>query len=246
MSPFKSTPFKRPAPPITAKEARLQSRVVLIERGHRLNNLGLAYTGVEALVGIASGVAAGSVALLGFGLEGGIELTAGLIALWRLKGDEHEHREHIEHRALKLIGWLLLGLAAYVALESVHALWTHEAPRRSWSGAGVALASVLFMPWLSKQKREVAMALKSRALQAHATQAALCGWLAFFLLAGMALDIALGWWWADAVAALCMVPIIVREGLEGVRGHAPCGCEPDMEEVHARRAPVILNSVERG
>ncbi|MBI3789420.1 MAG: cation transporter [Gemmatimonadetes bacterium] len=182
------------------------------------------------------------VALLGFGLEGGTELAAGLTALWRLKGDEHEHREQIEHAALRVIGWLLLALAAYVTLESVHALLTHEAPRRSWPGIALALTSVAFMPWLSRQKHLVAVALKSRALQAHATQAALCGWLAFFLLAGMALDVALGWWWADAVAALCMVPIIAREGLEGVRGHAPCGCEPDMEEVHARRAPVIITS----
>jgi divalent metal cation (Fe/Co/Zn/Cd) transporter len=240
MSPFKSTPFKVPAPPITASEARLASRVTLIERGHRLNNLGLAYTCVEAAVGIAAGLASGSVALLGFGMEGGIELAAGLTALWRLNGDEHEHRERIEHAALKVIGWLLLALAAWVALESAHAIYTHEVPHRSWPGIALAVSSVLFMPWLSKQKREVAMALKSRALQAHATQAALCGWLAFFLLAGMALDIALGWWWADAAAALCMAPIIAREGLEGVRGHAPCGCEPDMEEVHARRAPVII------
>ncbi len=242
MPPFKSKPFKIPAPPFTASDARLASRSTLIVRGQRLNVIGLAWTCFEALVAIVAGAMSGSVSLLSFGMDAGIELAAGLVAVWRLNGDVHEHRERIEHRALKLIGWSLLALAAYVAIESVHALLMHEAPKPSIPGVGIAVLSVLFMPWLSSQKRSVAVALKSKALQAHASQAALCGWLAAFLLIGQALDAALGWWWADAVAALAMTPIIAREGLEAVRGHAPCGCEPDIEEVHARRAPVLLTT----
>jgi divalent metal cation (Fe/Co/Zn/Cd) transporter len=242
MPPIRSTPFKVPAPPITASDARLASRSTLIERGHRLNLIGLAWTSLEAIVAIVAGAMSGSVSLLSFGLDAGIELAAGLIAVWRLAGDAHEHRERIEHQALKLIGWSLLALAAYVALESVHELLKAEAPKRSLPGVAIAVLSVLFMPWLAKQKRSVAMALKSKALQAHATQTALCGWLAAFLLVGQALDVTLGWWWADAVAALAMTPIIAREGLEAVRGHAPCGCEPAIDEVHARRAPVLLTT----
>ncbi len=242
MPPIRSSPFKVPEPPITASGARMASRSTLIALGHRLNLIGLAWTCFEALVAIIAGTLSGSVSLLSFGIDAGIELAAGLVAVWRLNGDARSHREHIEHRALKLIGWSLLLLAAYVAMEAAHALITHEVPKPNIFGMGIAVLSVCFMPWLSKQKRLVAKALRSKALQAHAAQAALCGWLAGFLLVGQALDLALGWWWADAVAALAMTPIIVREGLEAVRGHAPCGCEPDIEEVHARRAPMLLTT----
>ena len=220
----------------------MASRSTLIARGHRLNLLGLGWTSLEALVAITAGAMSGSVSLLSFGMDALIELAAGLTAVWRLAGDAHEHRERIEHKALKLIGWSLLALAAYVAFEAAHALLTNEVPKHNIAGVGIAVLSVLFMPWLSRQKRSVAIALKSKALQAHATQTALCGWLAGFLLVGQALDLTLGWWWADAVAALAMTPIIVREGLEAVRGHAPCGCEPAIEAVHARRAPVLIRT----
>ncbi len=243
MAPIRSSPFKVPAPPIRASEARLASRSTLIARGHRLNLLGLGWTSLEAIVAIIAGAMSGSVSLMSFGVDAVIELLAGLAAVWRLKGDAHDHRERIEHSALRIIGWSLLALAVYVAAESAHALLTREGPKHSVAGLAIAAASVLFMPWLSRQKHLVAVALKSKALQAHATQTALCGWLAAILLVGQALQVGLGWWWADAVAALAMTPIIAREGLEAVRGQAPCGCEPDIEEVHARRAPVLHTSV---
>jgi divalent metal cation (Fe/Co/Zn/Cd) transporter len=168
---------------------------------------------------------AGSVALLGFGIDSVIEVTASGAAQWRLRSDaEPVRRERVEHISLRLIGACFLGLAAYVAVDAGKSLWLQERPSRTIVGVVILALSVFVMPLLARAKREVADKMQSGALRAEARQTSLCAYLSFIALAGVALNVAFGWWWADPVAALAMVPIIVIEGIAGVRGKADDCC----------------------
>jgi divalent metal cation (Fe/Co/Zn/Cd) transporter len=193
-------------------------RAALVQRGLRLNYLTIAYNVCEAVVAIAAGVVSGSVALVGFGFDSVIEVTASGAAQWRLRADIDTHqRERVEHATIRIIGWLFLALAVYVAYDSLDALVHRVAPARSLTGLVLLALSAIVMPVLARAKRRVARAMTSRALEADATQTSLCAYLSVIALAGVALNAVLGWWWADPVAALAMVPIITKEGLEGVR-----------------------------
>jgi divalent metal cation (Fe/Co/Zn/Cd) transporter len=164
---------------------------------------------------------------VGFGIDSGIELSASCIALWRLSADaDHARREHVERLSHRLIGALFMALAVYVTVDASLSLWHREAPSESPVGIALAAASVIIMPMLARAKRRVGIALGSRALTAEATQTSLCMWLSAILLAGLLLNAAAGWWWADPIATLAMVPIIAREGVEGLRGEPACadGC----------------------
>lgn len=202
---------------------KMTGRQADVGRGLRLEYITLGYNVVEAVVSIVSGVAAGSVALIGFGVDAVIESISGSVMLWRLKADEHHRREEFERRALKLIGCSFLLLAAYVGYEAAERLWTREAPQRSLPGIAIACCSIVIMPVLARKKRAVGVSLGSAAMVADSRQTQLCSWLSAILLGGLLLNAAAGWWWADPVAGLAMVPIIVREGLAGLRGEA-CGC----------------------
>ena len=198
-------------------------REALVHRGLRLNYLTIGYNVVEALVSLIAGALAGSVALVGFGVDSVIEVSASIAAQWRLRVDlDHARREHAELLTRRAIGISFLALALYVAIDSGKSLWLGERPDRSVAGIVILTMSVIVMPVLSRAKRRVARALSSRALEADATQTSLCAWLSVIALAGVALNAALGWWWADPVAALAMVPIIAKEGVEGVRGDPAC------------------------
>ncbi len=188
-----------------------------IRLGRRLEYVTIAWNCVEALVAIASGVMAGSIALMGFGLDSVIEVGSGSVLLWRL------HDERRERRALQLVGVSFLALAAYVLVESARDLWGHEPPERSLPGIAIAAAAVLVMPLLARAKRRVAARLSSRALHADSRQTDLCAYLSAILLAGLVLNAGLGWWWADPLAGLVMVPIIANEGREALRGERCCG-----------------------
>lgn len=201
----------------------MTERQAEIRRGLRLEYLTLGYNVVEAAVSIVSGLLAGSVALIGFGVDAVIESISGAIMLWRLNADEHHRREEFEKRALKLIGWSFLLLAAYVGYEAVEKLWVREAPERSIPGIAIACCSIVIMPVLARKKRAVGQSIGSAAMVADSRQTQLCSWLSAILLGGLLLNAAAGWWWADPVAGLAMVPIIVREGLAGLRGET-CGC----------------------
>lgn len=204
---------------------RLADRDAVLRRGRLLNRLSLAYNGAEAVIAVGAGLAAGSIALVGFGVDSAIEVTATLAATWRLAADgDAARRERVERIALRLVGWCFLALAAFVAYESVEALVARERPSTSVPGLVLALVSVTVMPFLARAKKDVARRLDSGALAAEAQQTALCSWLSAILLAGLGLNATLGWWWADPVAALVMVPIIAREGWDGVRGVSDCGC----------------------
>jgi divalent metal cation (Fe/Co/Zn/Cd) transporter len=123
----------------------------------------------------------------------------------------------VGHRTRQLIGACFLALALYIVVDASLALWKQEAPGRSVFGIAILALSVVVMPWLANRKRAVARALSSASLQSEATQTALCAYLSAVALVGVALNAFLGWWWADPVAALVMVPLIAKEGIEGVR-----------------------------
>ena len=200
-------------------------RGALIRRGLLLNYATIGYNTVEAVVSLIAGLLAGSVALLGFGIDSVIEVTASGAAQWRLRSDaEPVRRERVERVSLRLIGACFLGLAAYVTVDAGKSLWLRERPSRTIIGVVILAMSVFVMPLLARAKRDVANKMQSGALRAEARQTSLCAYLSFIALAGVALNAAFGWWWADPVAALAMVPIIVVEGIAGVRGNVDDCC----------------------
>ena len=198
-------------------------RATLVRRGLLLNYATIAYNVIEAVVSLVAGIVAGSVALVGFGFDSVIEVTASGAAQWRLRVDEdHARRDRVERTTRRVIGWSFMALAAYVAVDSVLTLWNRERPEGSAMGVAILTLSVVVMPVLARAKRRVARQLTSGALEADATQTSLCAYLSAIALAGVALNALLGWWWCDPVAALAMVPIIAKEGVEGIRGEPNC------------------------
>ena len=199
------------------------SRPALVRRGLALNYLTIGYNVLEAVVALGAGIVSGSVALVGFGLDSVIEVTASGAAQWRLRADlDALRREGVERTTLRIIGWSFLALATYVVFDSANALLRREPPERSIVGLVLLALSAIVMPVLARAKRRVARAMTSRALEADAMQTSLCAYLSVIALAGVALNAFAGWWWADPVAALAMVPIIAREGVEGVRREVLC------------------------
>jgi divalent metal cation (Fe/Co/Zn/Cd) transporter len=202
-------------------------RPLLVARGRRLEYFTLAWNSFEAIVALLSGLTAGSTALVGFGLDSVIETASAGILLWRLHADlDLQARERTERVARRLVGICFVLLAAYIAIESARALWIKAQPERSLPGILIALAAVIVMPLLGRAKRRVAAQISSRALRADSRQADFCAYLSAILLVGLLLHAWLGWWWADPVAALIMVPIIAREGVQGLRGEGcnDCAC----------------------
>lgn len=203
----------------------MPDRAALIARGRRLEYLTIAWNSFEAAVALIAGLLAGSIALVGFGLDSVIETTSAGILLWRFQAeDDCERRERAEQKARRLVGVSFLLLAAYVAIESIRALWTKAQPERSLPGILIAVAAVIVMPLLGRAKRQVAAQINSGALQADARQADFCSWLSAILLAGLLSHAMLGWWWADPAAALVMTPIIAREGVQGLRSKSCDDC----------------------
>lgn len=199
--------------------SKSDQRQELIKRGQLLQYATLGYCGLEGIVGVIAGLACGSVALVGFGLDSAIEVTSGAASLARLKADGHDYwHEKMEKLSLKVIGICFVSLALYVAWESIEALAAHHVPEASLPGICLALSSVLIMPRLAKAKKSAAQKLGSAALKADSNQAVFCSYLSAILLLGLVLNTVLGWWWADSIAALCMVPIIGREGLLAITG----------------------------
>jgi divalent metal cation (Fe/Co/Zn/Cd) transporter len=194
-----------------------------LRAGRRLEYFTLVWNLGEAAVAIASGLVASSIALLGFGFDSVIECLSGATLLWRLHA---HHGEAREKRALRLVGGSFLLLAAYVAFDAGKALLIREAPHESVVGIALAVASLVVMPLLARAKRRVAVRLHSRALHSDSRQTDLCAYLSAILLGGLVLNALFGWWWADPIAALIMVPIIAREGLLGLRGDTCEDCQP--------------------
>ncbi len=188
---------------------------------------------VEGLVAVMAALAAGSIALLGFGIDSFVECASGLVLVWRLsaerRGMDGEAIEKLDQRAHRLVGASLFLLAIYIVLDAGHALWRRERPEPSLIGILLTSVSIITMVWLARAKRKAAAALQSRALEADAFQTTACFWLSIITLAGVGLNAVFGWWWADPVAALGMTWFIGREGLEAWRGE-DCGCASDSLE----------------
>ena len=203
------------------------ARRAQIRRGKLLEYFTVGYNSLEGVIAIAAGLFAGSIALVGFGFDSAIEVISGAALLWRLYGDADEsRRERIEERALRIVGVSFFILAAYVTYDAVTSLVRREAPDESIVGIVLAAVSVVVMPLLVRAKRQVARSIGSATLAADAAQTQICTYLSAILLAGLALNAAVGWWWADPIAALVMVPIIVKEGWEAIRGEHCDDCHP--------------------
>lgn len=194
-----------------------------VRRGRRLEYITLAWNSVEGVAALVAGFFAGSIALVGFGLDSVIEMSSGAAVLWRLGAEaDPQRRERAERRAHRIVGICFLALAAYVAFDSITALVRHEMPQESTFGIALAVAALIVMPLLARAKRQVARQLNSGAMRADSRQSDFCAYLSAILLAGLLLNAMLGWWWADPAAALAMVPLIAREGVEGLRGERCC------------------------
>jgi divalent metal cation (Fe/Co/Zn/Cd) transporter len=199
-----------------------------IKRGRKLEYFTIAYNSLEGLISIIAGLIAGSVSLVGFGIDSVIEMISGAALIWRLGHDLNpERRESAEQVTLRIVGSCFIALAIYILYDSGSILLRHEAPERSIPGIVIAALSCVVMPFLARAKRRVASSINSAAMHADSRQTDFCIYLSVILLGGLLLNALFGWWWADPIAALIMVPIIATEGIGALKGKAcsdECGC----------------------
>ena len=198
-------------------------RPLNLKRGLQLEYLTVGWNIVEGIIAVAAGIAAGSIALIGFGVDSFVETISGAVIIWRLMAEtrgrhDEEAVERIEERAERLVGIAFLLLATYVAFEAIRTLINQEAPDASPVGIVLTAVSIVVMLWLARAKRRVGEALGSRAMMADAQQTYACWYLSIVALVGLVLNAGLGWWWADPVAALGITVLLVREGTEALRG----------------------------
>lgn len=191
------------------------TRSLDLRYGRRVEFLSIAWTALEAVVGILIAVLASSVALLAFGIDSMIEVFSSVIILWRLSDTaQNDEREELAHR---LVGACFLALALFICVDSLRDLISQRPPNVTYLGIAYSAACIIVMPLLARAKRRASTRLQSNALHADSHQSDICAYLSIIMLVGLALNAFFGWWWADPVAALCMVPIIVREGVNGLR-----------------------------
>jgi len=209
------TPIDRPAVPQPTERARLERQARLLAWG------GLAWHVVEFAIAVAAGVAAGSIALIGFGADSLIEALAGFVVLWLFTGGRIGSHA-AERQAQRLIAVSFFVLAAYVAIESVRSLVVAAEPGASWVGIGLAAFTAPTMPVLALAKRRIGRRLESSAAVGEAAQTQLCAYLSVALLAGLLANAVLGWWWADPAAALVIAAVAIREGRQSWRGEGCC------------------------
>ncbi len=199
-------------------------RVGLLRRGVLLETATVGWNVIEGTIAVAAGTLASSVALIAFGVDSFVEATSGAVLWWRLRaeltgGDDPKRIERIERQAARAAGAILVALALYIVIDAGRRLLGFgEEARESLLGIAVTALALWIMPFLGWMKLRTACMLSSRALRADAYETIACAWLSLATLAGLVLNAALGWWWADPLAALAIVPLIVREGLEGWRG----------------------------
>lgn len=200
-----------------------RERDQLIRRGIRLEYLTIGYNAIETVVAVAAGVAAGSLALVAFGLDSMIEIIAGTAVLWRLKPESGKDSGktghiHLEKRALRIVGLTFFALAIYIIGEAIYDVAAGNEATVSTAGMLLAMLSLAIMPLLALLKQRVARGIGSKALAADAVETWMCSYLSLALLTGLLLNAVYGWAWADTLAALAMLPLIIREGWEAVMG----------------------------
>jgi divalent metal cation (Fe/Co/Zn/Cd) transporter len=199
------------------------ARNIHVRRGTQLEYFTIAYNLLEGLISIVAGLFAGSVSLIGFGFDSLIEVTSGGALLWRLHHDADDAcREKAEKTTIRIVGGCFIVLSIYILYDSGSTLLRHQAPERSIPGILLAALSVVVMPVLAAAKRRVAAGIGSAAMQADSRQTDFCTYLSAILLCGLLLNALLGWWWADPVSALAMVPIILKEGVQSLQGKKCC------------------------
>ena len=202
------------------------SRARTLSRALRLEYLTVGWNIVEGMVAVAAALAAGSVALLAFGIDSFVECASGAILIWRLRAERSATSaaaiDRLDRRAHQLVGWSLFALAAWVVFDASKSLYLRERPEPSVVGIVVMVASIAAMYWLARAKRRAAAALKSRALEADSFQTSACFWLSVIGLAGIGANAAFGLWWADPVAAFGIAALLIKEGREGLHGESCC------------------------
>jgi divalent metal cation (Fe/Co/Zn/Cd) transporter len=230
-----ATHVHAPADLTAADKARLGRRAQL------LAGASVTYNGIEAVIAITAGIVAGSVALVGFGLDSIVEVSSGLIILWQFR---HKIPDSREQQALRLMAVSFFVLAAYVTFESVRALVTGHDPDSSPVGIALAIASLIIMPFLSWAQRRTGKALGSNAVVADSTQTLLCTYLSAVLLVGLVLNTTLGWSWADPIVGLVIAAVAVKEGREAWRGEN-CGCCTPLEDAAAGLQMTQIENLDR-
>jgi divalent metal cation (Fe/Co/Zn/Cd) transporter len=194
----------------------------LEQRGIALEIFGIVYNMLEGALSIGAGILAGSIALVGFGADSAVEVSASVVVLVHLLSRSGDRQPDWERRLAVFVGLTMFALAAYVAGQAIYDLWTRSEPEESFAGIGIAVASLIVMPLLSRWKHDIAHRINSRALEAESRETLVCTYLSAALLFGLGANAFLGWWWADPAAALVMVAFIVREGWEAVSRRELC------------------------
>lgn len=202
------------------------TRRQLGRRAQRLAMASVAYNLLEGIIAVAAGTVAGSVALVGFGLDSVVEVSSGLVIVWQFRHEVPQSRERLAQR---LIAVSFLALSAYVTVESVSALAGSRDPDVSVVGIALAATSLALMPWLSWAQRRTGRRLHSGSVVADSKQTLLCTYLSAVLLVGLLLNATLGWGWADPIAGLVIAAVAAKEGREAWRGDA-CGCGTPVAE----------------
>jgi divalent metal cation (Fe/Co/Zn/Cd) transporter len=192
-----------------------------VRRIRTVQTVTIAWMTVEATVSLFAAWRARSPALLAFGGDSAIELFSAVVVLWRFRASDA--RGDVERRAARVAGALLFVLAAYVAVTSVISLLGYSDPKPTFLGIAILIAAAVVMPWLAKEKRRLSGATGSAALRADAAQSALCGYLSMIALVGLVANTVWHVAWADSAAAIAIVPLVIWEGREAIRGK-PCGC----------------------
>lgn len=194
----------------------LTARAKTLRRGLLLEYFTLTWNLIEAVVGMAAGITAGSVALIGFALDSLVESSSAGILIWRLRAEDRGGRAagDVERKAIRLVAVAFFALAAYVGVRSLLDLFARSRPEESFVGIGLAIVSLIVMPVLAWRKNRVARELDSRALQADSMQTSICTYLSAFLLIGLVTNALFGWWWADPVAGLAIAAFAAKEGRE--------------------------------
>jgi divalent metal cation (Fe/Co/Zn/Cd) transporter len=209
------------------EDSTVLPRSAQLGRALKLEYLTVGWNIVEGIIAVTAGTLAGSVALLGFGVDSFIESTSGSVLIWRLRAESTQRMseaklEAVERNAQRLVAVSLFLLAAWITFDASQALWHEDRPSFSSVGVVLTTVSLLVMLWLARAKRAVARQLGSRALEADAFQTTACWWLSVAALVGIGLNGLFGWWWADPVAGLAIAALLVKEGREAWQGEQDC------------------------
>ena len=194
-------------------------RETLIRRVKLISWLSLAWMGAEAVIGVLAGVAAGSIALMGWGIDSTIEGVASLVIIWRFTGHRIDSDE-AEDVARKVVAVSFFLLAPYIVIEATRQLLTNSEPKASWIGVGLAFSAVVFMPLFGYAKKSIGGKLQSAATSGEGTQNILCAYLSVAILVGLAANALFGYWWADPAVALLVAVVAVQAGVQTWRGES--------------------------